>query len=168
MFIQYQVQYFNWATKQNLCPIPSYWLVDLSWFGIHNWVKWSETATIWRLLVKLPCSQSNPSRYSRHTSFAYVQSCTSFEISTNTFISSVLGCKFKPRMCLSSWQMTTYSLQINKSGSFDDDTGLWAGRPISNHFHRLLNSFCRVGVATQLYSIKTQIALPWTSKIAIP
>ena len=76
----------------------------------------------------------------RRTSFAYVQSCTSFEISTNTFISSILGCKFKPRMRLSSiclyvyiyiyaWQMTTYSLQINKSGSFDDETGLWAVRP---------------------------------------
>lgn len=28
-----------------------------------------------------------------------------------------------------AWQMTTYSLQINKSGSFDDETGLWAVRP---------------------------------------
>lgn len=58
--------------------------------------------------VKTPPSEDSWSNYhvlnqilaGRHTSFAYVQSCTSFEISTNTFISSILGCKFKPRMCL--------------------------------------------------------------------
>lgn len=44
----------------------------------------------------------------RRTSFAYAQSCTSFEISTNTFISSILGCKFKPRMRLSSICLYVY------------------------------------------------------------
>lgn len=87
---------------RNKTSVPSH---HTDWLIYHGSV-----FTIGSNEVKPPPSEDSWSNYhvlnpilaGRRTSFAYVQSCTSFEISTNTFISSILGCKFKPRMCLSS------------------------------------------------------------------